>query len=247
MNTMNTEQKEQKMSSFGTKYGEKDSSKTRSEKIVAKLHKGILNGEYCQGCTLSEQQIAEEADCSRTPVREAFSKLEVEGLIKNTQKGWVVRGFQKKDIIEIFQIRKFCERFIVKKAARMIDEENKAEIEMCLNLMKINLDKNDRVALKKWCSRFNQILIRASRAGFYLRNTLNRTYDIINYFAEKNFEDSDRRSQSVKEHDAIGQAVINGDWKEAQNLTKEHVEKVKTMVLDRLTSEENNSNGITIT
>ena len=50
-------------------------------RIFHKLREDILNGKYADYEELKEVAIGEEMGVSRTPVREAFRQLELEGLM----------------------------------------------------------------------------------------------------------------------------------------------------------------------
>ena len=61
---------------------EKDKGYSLSEKVFHKLRNDILSGVYQENDELREMTIGKELGVSRTPVREAFKKLELEGLVK---------------------------------------------------------------------------------------------------------------------------------------------------------------------
>lgn len=85
---------------------EKDRGFSLSEKVFHKLRDDILSGVYEENDELREMTIGKELGVSRTPVREAFKKLELEGLVKTIRnKGTYVTGISKEDIHDIFIIR----------------------------------------------------------------------------------------------------------------------------------------------
>ena len=60
-------------------------------RVFAALEQAIINGEYKEGDMLNELRLTKELGVSRTPIREALTQLELEGLVKNIQnKGAVV-------------------------------------------------------------------------------------------------------------------------------------------------------------
>ena len=70
--------------------------------IFCQLKEAILKGDIPPGNRLIENRIATALDISRTPVREAFHKLESEGLIRLIpQGGYVVTGLTKEDVEDI--------------------------------------------------------------------------------------------------------------------------------------------------
>ena len=79
-------------------------------RVFHKLREDILNGKYKENEELKEVAIGEELGVSRTPVREAFRQLELEGLIQIVpNKGAYVTGITAKDVKDIYMIRSSLE------------------------------------------------------------------------------------------------------------------------------------------
>ncbi|MDE7048817.1 MAG: GntR family transcriptional regulator, partial [Lachnospiraceae bacterium] len=79
-------------------------------RVFHKLREDILNGRYEEHEELREVAIGEELGVSRTPVREAFRQLELEGLIQIVpNKGAYVTGITAKDVKDIYMIRSSLE------------------------------------------------------------------------------------------------------------------------------------------
>ena len=77
-------------------------------RVFQKLREDILNGRYQANDELKESAIGEELGVSRTPVREAFRQLELEGLIRIVpNKGAYVTGISTTDVADIYEIRSF--------------------------------------------------------------------------------------------------------------------------------------------
>ncbi|MEW6374869.1 MAG: GntR family transcriptional regulator, partial [Thermodesulfobacteriota bacterium] len=94
--------------------GEIQVSKKKSlrEEVYESLKKSILHGKLKAGQRLIEEQLAHQVGISRTPVREAFHKLERDELVTRLPKGgFAVRSFTKEDVEEIFGIRSALESF----------------------------------------------------------------------------------------------------------------------------------------
>jgi DNA-binding GntR family transcriptional regulator len=111
------------------------------EEIHRVLRQRILNEDYSLGSKLSENAIAREFGCSRTPVREAFKRLENEGLIEiRPQSGTYVRMITTRDYIDLLEVRAYIEGL----AFRLATEVAPAEaIESLLPL----LQEMDRIAI----------------------------------------------------------------------------------------------------
>ena len=81
-----------------------------TDEIVDIIRERILKGEYRIGEKIKETQIATELKISRTPIREAFKQLESEGLIYYIpNRGCFAKGFTKRDIEDIYAVRKALE------------------------------------------------------------------------------------------------------------------------------------------
>ena len=79
-------------------------------RVYSKLRDDILSGKYSEHEELRELAIGEELGVSRTPVREAFRQLELEGLIQIIpNKGAYVTGITEKDVKDIYMIRSLLE------------------------------------------------------------------------------------------------------------------------------------------
>jgi DNA-binding GntR family transcriptional regulator len=78
----------------------------------------IIRGVYKPGDRLQEEQLAEQLGTSRTPVREALRKLEVERFVSYTpHRGTVVTAVSIDEVEELYQVRMMLEAFIAKRAA----------------------------------------------------------------------------------------------------------------------------------
>ena len=79
---------------------------------------GIINGRYPPSSRITEQEIAEAAGVSRTPVREALRRLHAEGLVEfQANHGAVVTDWTDTDIDEVFELRAMLESYGAARAA----------------------------------------------------------------------------------------------------------------------------------
>ena len=87
------------------------------------LRKAILKGKVKPGQRLKEERLASEIETSRTPIREAFHKLEQEELVTRLPHGgFTVREWSRSDVEEIFGIRSVLESYAAYLATEKIDE-----------------------------------------------------------------------------------------------------------------------------
>ena len=91
---------------------------SRTERALVTLRQRVLSGSLPGGTRLYEVALAEELDISRTPVRNALSKLAEEGLLDRGEKvGFIVRGFDVEEVIDTIEIRGALEGMAARLAA----------------------------------------------------------------------------------------------------------------------------------
>ena len=111
-------------------------------RVFHKLREDILNGKYKENEELKEVAIGEELGVSRTPVREAFRQLELEGLIQIVpNKGAYVTGITAKDVKDIYMIRSSLEGMCARLATEHITEEQMEELEENVYLASFHASK----------------------------------------------------------------------------------------------------------
>ena len=93
------------------------------------LRQAILTGELKPGERLMEIHLANKLGVSRTPIREAIRKLELEGLVNIIpNKGAYVTGISDKDVHDIYMIRSMLEGLCVRWATEHITQEHSGGI-----------------------------------------------------------------------------------------------------------------------
>ena len=95
-----------------------DSAKTHGLRAQIDLRQRILNGDLPGGTRLYEVMLAEELNISRTPVREALSRLAEEGLLERARGGgFLVRSFAYADVLDMIELRGVLEGTAARLAA----------------------------------------------------------------------------------------------------------------------------------
>ena len=131
-------------------------------RVFNKLREDILAGKYQENEELREVVIGEELGVSRTPVREAFRQLELEGLIRIVpNKGAYVTGITAKDVRDIYMIRSRLEGLAARWATENISEEQLDELEETLCLAEFHASKNRMEQMAQMDSRFHEIIYEA--------------------------------------------------------------------------------------
>ncbi|MHB1652997.1 MAG: GntR family transcriptional regulator [Desulfitobacteriaceae bacterium] len=202
------------------------------DSVFSILRNAILDGKLDPGQRLVERDIAEQLGISRTPVREAIRKLELERLVTHIpRKGVVVSGFTKADVVEILVIRTALEELICGIAATKIRPR---EVERLESIAKQISEEHGKGNIKKsnqLNDRFHEIVYRAAESP-RLYDFLNTLREYISKFTQVAYTKPGRPEEAWAEHDEIIEALRRHDRSGAEVAAKRHVEKSSKAFLE---------------
>jgi len=211
-----------------------DNYKPLREIVFQALREAIISGELKPGERLMEVQLAEEMGVSRTPVREAIRKLELEGLVVMVpRKGAYVAGLSMKDAADVFEVRQSLEGLAAALAAERITDEEIESLERVLLEINDAAEKNDLDLIIQKDAEFHNILFKASRND-RLVQIISNLKEQIDRFRIQSFENPGRLKKLMEEHKKIVEAITERNVEKAKKLAEEHIEKVENNVMDIL-------------
>lgn len=209
-------------SEYSSKPDTNDKYSLRS-RVFKKIREDILSGHYKESEELKEVAIGEELGVSRTPVREAFRQLELEGLIHIVpNKGAYVTGITPKDIKDIYMIRSMLEGLCAKWATEKITKKKMEELEENIYLSDFHAARGHSEQLTELDNRFHEILYEACDSKF-LEHILRDFHQYVMQIRLKNLASEDRGRASNKEHKMIMEAIREGNAEKAEILANEHI------------------------
>ena len=201
-----------------------NSSGSLRVRVFEALEQAIINGEYKEGDTLNELRLTKELGVSRTPIREALTQLELEGLVKNIQnKGAVVVGVSQKDIDDIYAIRLRLDGFAAKLAAENITDEQLDRLEQAVELQSFYSEKADTENVRRFDSEFHNTIYEAS-GNRPLCSMLKSFHNQIRRARGISLGVSGRSAKSIEEHRGIMEAIKAHDPALAEELMTEHIQ-----------------------
>lgn len=110
---------------------------TLRQKTYNHLRDKLVSGQLSAGTLLMEPALAKEVGVSRTPVREAFRQLEMEGFVESIPRyGVIVRKPSREDFAEMFAVREALETYAVAEAAARITDVSLQDLSDLLERMK---------------------------------------------------------------------------------------------------------------
>ena len=193
------------------------------EQVTATLESEILTGKLASGTALTEQSLSKRLGVSRTPIRAALHTLAEEGLINLVpNRGAVVVGVTREDLIDIYKIRMRLEGLASALAAERISREDLATLRESVELAEFYISKNDTEHLKELDTQFHAIIYRAS-GNRMLNKTLSELHRNIISYRKMSLSVPGRLERSVGEHREILKAIEAGDAERADSLTCAHV------------------------
>lgn len=192
-------------------------------RVFHKLRDDILSGKYEEHEELKEVAIGEELGVSRTPVREAFRQLELEGLIQIIpNKGAYVTGITEKDVQDIYMIRSLLEGLCARWATEHITKEQMEEMEENIYLAKFHAQKGHLDQLAELDNRFHDIMYEACNSKM-LEHQLKDFHQYVLRVRKKTLNNANRGPKSNEEHEQIMEAIKAGDADLAEKLANQHM------------------------
>ena len=127
------------------------------------LRQAIIKGDLKPGERLLEIQLADKLGVSRTPVREAIRKLELEGLVTMVpRRGTTVLGITKKHLKDVLEIRSALEELALELACRRVTSEQYEELVRLEGLLEAKKDSDNAFELSDIDEKFHEQIYQAT-------------------------------------------------------------------------------------
>ncbi|HIQ96880.1 MAG TPA: GntR family transcriptional regulator [Candidatus Limivivens merdigallinarum] len=202
------------------------------------LRQAILKGELKPGERLMEIQLAKKLGVSRTPVREAIRKLELEGLVLMIpRKGAEVAEITRQDLEDVLEVRAALEELAVKDACSHITDEQLEELQKAADGFQESLESDDLIASVQADMNFHEVIYGATN-NKRLMQILNNLREQMYRYRMEYLKDKSTHQMLVDEHDAILGALKKHDKSKAGAAIRIHIDNQKTSILESLTEKE---------
>ena len=202
------------------------------------LRKAILKGELKPGERLMEIALAERLGVSRTPVREAMRKLELEGLVVMIpRRGAQVANITEKDLNDVLEVRIALENLSIENACMRMTEEQLEELWNAAKNFEATMAEGNLVKLAEADVAFHEVIYKSSD-NRRLNQVLNNLREQIYRYRVEYLKEDESRNRLVKEHEKITRALKERDVKAAQELSFEHLENQRMGIIQAIRAEE---------
>jgi len=203
-----------------------------SESVYNNLRELIINKDLKDGERLLLNELAGSMNVSVTPLREALSKLEKEGLVISIpHKGCVVVSLNTDDIIEIYDIREGLETMAVRLICQKIEKSTLKKLEnICGNSEKF-IKKKDLYSYQKYNEEFHDLLIKTTQNKRLIK-IMDELKGQLSVIISKTLPFSRRIIEYSNEHREIVKALKIRDSNAAENIMHKHIKTAKEDILE---------------
>jgi len=210
-----------------------DFNSTIIEKIYNILKKRIINLEFKFNQKLNVKEIAQQFGVSQTPIRDALNNLVKDELVVvKPRVGYFIIRFTKKDLCEIYEVRKMIECFALENSINLHNKKFKKYYEKALKI-KDKLSKYENYDEFNILDRDVHLSIIEESRNKQLIKMFFRIYSFVQI--SQNFDKTGERS--LKEIDSIIlllEKILNKDIFNAKTILQEHIENCKIIGIESL-------------
>ena len=205
--------------------------------VFQTLRQAILKGELKPGERLMEIQLAQKLGVSRTPVREAIRKLELEGLVLMIpRKGAEVAEITIKDLEDVLEVRAALEELAVCDACENITEEQILALKEAADNFQAALESDDLVKCAETDMAFHEIIYSATNNKRLLQILNNLREQMYRYRVEY-LKDENNYPTLMKEHKDIVEGLVRKNKTQVTETMHQHVKNqavaVKAMIQEQ--------------
>ena len=198
------------------------------------LRQAILRGELKPGERLMEIQLANKLGVSRTPIREAIRKLELEGLVLMIpRKGAEVAQITEKSLRDVLEVRRALEELAVQLACDRMTAKGLEELKQAAEEFEAVLVNNDITVVAEADVAFHDVI--------YMATDNQKLISLLNNFREQMYryrveylKQKERYAQILQEHNDIVAAIEKGEKHRATEVTCRHIDNQVQTVSDTL-------------
>ncbi|MBK0328029.1 GntR family transcriptional regulator [Rhodobacteraceae bacterium F11138] len=199
----------------------------------------IITGQLAPGSRVTEAELTERIEVSRTPVREALSRLEQEGFVHPRQRnGYAVMQIDVTTVSDVFELREILETEATKMAVARVDDAGRARLRGIV-------DECDEIAARSDRSVEDELreiqigidlhrLIAELSGNSLLQDVLGGVLDRCQAYVWLEVSNLKNLPVAREEHRRIVSAICTGDSGAAVSLTRSHILEARANVLSLL-------------
>lgn len=196
--------------------------KTLSEQIYTLIRERLVSGEMPVDTAIRQDALAKELGVSKIPLREAFARLERDGLLLSiTNRGYFVPPMSVSEAEEVYALRLKIEPEAAAHAARMATD---ADHKIALAALQALDDAKvrERAVTGKLHRAFHMALVLPSQHKITV-HIAERLHAVAERYVNKHLEPSGREKRAKREHTAMYEAWAGGQAKVVKTMMHDHI------------------------
>lgn len=206
--------------------------------VFKTLRKAILTGELKPGERLMEIHLANQLGVSRTPIREAIRKLELEGLvIMIPRRGAEVAQITEKSLRDVLEVRRALDALCVELACDRISAEETEQLKKACDKFEHATKTGDATTIAEADVALHDIIVQATRNQRLIQMINNLSEQMYRYRFEY-IKDESRHDNLVNEHRMIYESILCKDKKKAAEASKMHIDNQEKSIISQIRLEQ---------
>ncbi len=197
---------------------------SRAQQIYETLIEHLRSGTYRPGDRIRAEDVAKTFDVSRTPVREALSRLQERGLLEMTATGLAVATLKRQSVLELYAVREILEGSSARFAAQHASPSDLSNLHRIANAFTERSGEAGRVAN---LNRLFHDAIAEAAHNRYLMTMLDGMHDTVMLLPSTTFAAEGRQGAAIGEHAAILDAIERRDPDAAERFAREHIRNAR--------------------
>lgn len=202
--------------------------------VYEELKLAIIDLRLAPGEPLREAALADQLGVSKTPIREALTRLEQDGLVETTSfKGAAATVYSRRDLEEIYELRELLETAAVRRAAESMSEEDRTRLEQVCAESRALSAAEDADRLSALLTEFDQLLF-AQVTNSRVAALIDNLQAHLSRIGRLTTDIPGRIGDSIAQHDGILEAITAGNADLAEQRLRAHIRSVRDAQLGSL-------------
>lgn len=198
------------------------------------LRQAILTGELKPGERLMEIHLANKLGVSRTPIREAIRKLELEGLVTMIpRRGAEVAQITEKSLKDVLEVRRALDALSVELACDRISKEELDALAAACDTFEAATKTRDPKKIAQADVALHDIIVKATANSRLIQLVNNLSEQMYRYRFEY-IKDESTHEQLVKEHRILYESIRGKDIETAAKTAKLHIDNQENSIMNQL-------------
>ena len=204
------------------------------EVVFKTLRQSILTGELKPGERLMEIHLAEKLGVSRTPIREAIRKLELEGLVTMIpRRGAEVAQITEKSLKDVLEVRRALDALCAELACERITEEETQQLQEACRAFEEATGTGDVTTIAAADVALHDIIVQATGNDRLIQLINNLSEQMYRYRFEY-IKDESQHEHLVEEHRMIYDGILKKDKAKAAKAAKLHIDNQEKSIIKQI-------------